>query len=199
MKRLDTFRLGFLAFCAALNVGVGAVVGVVKLPFYLDSIGTIIATALGGWVYGFAVGALALIISSVAITPTAPAYMGTALLIAVCTSVLVRFGFLRSLVMTIVGGLLIGVVAAIASAPVTTYLYGGVSLAGTDAITAFFRASGNTLLESVIFGGLSADPIDKLVTSLIAGAVLKAMPKRIYLRFPNGKFFAGNSSNKLGT
>ena len=75
------------------------------------------------------------------------------------------------------------------SAPVTTYLYGGVSLAGADALTAFFKAMGNTLIESVILGGLATDPIDKLATSLIALSLLKALPKRLYQRFPNGRLF----------
>jgi energy-coupling factor transport system substrate-specific component len=189
MKRWDTFQLVFLAFCAALNVGVGVIVGIVKLPIYLDSIGTFIAAALGGWFYGATVGVLALVIAAIVITPTAPAYAGTAIVIALCVSIIVRYRFLRSLPITIVGGLIVGIFAAIVSAPVTTYLYGGVSLAGSDAVTAFFRAMGHTLLESVIIGGLATDPIDKLATSLIALALLKALPKRVYQRFPYGKLF----------
>ena len=85
--------------------------------------------------------------------------------------------------------MIVGLFAAIVSAPVTTYLYGGVSLAGADVVTAFFKAMGNTLLESVILGGLATDPVDKLATSLIAFALLKTLPKRIFNRFSNGKFF----------
>jgi energy-coupling factor transport system substrate-specific component len=189
MKRWNTFQLVFLAFCAALNVGIGSIIGIVKLPIYLDSIGTFIAAALGGWLYGAVVGVLAVIIAAIAITPTAPAYAGTAIVIALCVSILVRHRFLKSLPITIIGGLIVGVFAAIVSAPVTTYLYGGVSLAGADALTAFFKAMGNTLLESVILGGLATDPIDKLATSLIALSLLRALPTRLYQRFPNGKFF----------
>lgn len=189
MKQWDTFQLVFLAFCASLNVGIGAIVGIVKLPIYLDSIGTFIAAALGGWLYGSIVGVLAVVIAAVAITPTAPAYAGTAIVIALCVSILVRYKFLKSLPITIVGGLIVGIFTAIVSAPVTTYLYGGVSLAGADALTAFFKAMGNTLIESVILGGLATDPIDKLVTSLIALSLLRALPKRLYQRFPNGKLF----------
>jgi energy-coupling factor transport system substrate-specific component len=189
MKRWDTFQLVFLAFCAALNVGIGAIVGIVKLPIYLDSIGTFIAAALGGWLYGATVGIIAVLIAAVAITPTSPAYAGTAIVIALCVSILVRYRFLKSLLVTIIGGLIVGVFAAIVSAPVTTYLYGGVSLAGADALTAFFKAMGNTLIESVILGGLATDPIDKLATSLIALSLLKALPKRLYQRFPNGRLF----------
>ncbi len=189
MRKWDTFQLVFLAFCASLNVGIGAIVGIVKLPIYLDSIGTFIAAALGGWIFGAAAGILSLLISSILITPTALAYVGTAIVISICVSILVKYKFLKSIPITILGGVFIGIVAAIVSAPITTYFYGGVSLAGTDAATAFFKAMGNNLLESVILGGLATDPIDKLATSIIVFSLLKAIPKRIYHRFPKGKLF----------
>ena len=189
MKKWDTFQIVFLAFCASLNVGVGAIVGIVKLPIYLDSIGTIIAAALGGWLYGSVVGLLAVITASLIIAPTAWAYCGTAVIVAFCVSVLVKYNFLRSLPITIIGGLVIGISAAIVSSPVTTYLYGGVSLAGADALTAFLKAMGHSLMESVILGGLATDPVDKLISCLIAYSLLKVLPKRLFYRFPNGKCF----------
>ncbi|HEY5651925.1 MAG TPA: ECF transporter S component [Acidimicrobiia bacterium] len=189
-RKWTTFQLVFLPVCAALNVGVGAVVGVVKLPIYVDSIGTFIAAALGGWLYGSVAGLLALVLAAVLIAPTAPAYAGTAIVIAILVAVFTRYGFLRSIVPTIIGGLIIGVAAALVSAPVTTYLYGGVSLVGSDAATAFFKAMGNTILESVIFGGLATDPVDKLLTALITLGILKALPGRLFQRFRNGHRFA---------
>ncbi len=196
MKRWDTFQIVFLAFCAALNVGIGSIVGIIKLPIYLDSVGTFIAAALGGWLYGATVGILGVLASAVIITPTAPAYAGTAIVIAFCVSRFVRYRFLRSLPVTIVGSLIIGVIAAIVSAPVTTYLYGGVSLAGADAVTAFFKAMGHTLLESVILGGIATDPIDKLATGLIALTLLRTLPNRVYRRFPDGNLFSSEKVTK---
>jgi len=186
MKSWNTFQIIFIAFCAALNIALGAIVGILKLPLFLDSCGTIIAAALGGWLYGAVVGLLAVLIATVAISPTSWAYGGTAIIIAACVSVLRRYRYLRSLPMTVLGGLLIGIASAIVSAPITTFLYGGVSPTGTDAATAVFKALGNTLMESVILGGLSTDPIDKLTSSLIVLALLKAMPSKLFYRFPYG-------------
>jgi len=189
MKQTTTFHIGFLALCAALNVGIGAIVGMLKLPIYLDSTGTFLAAALGGWAYGAAAGIIAVLIAAVIIAPTAPAYSGTAIVIALVVSVFVRVKFLRSFPITIIGGITVGIAAAIVSAPVTTYLYGGVSLAGADAFTAFFKAMGNTLMESVILGGLATDPVDKLATALIAFMIIKAIPQRVFGRFRNGELF----------
>lgn len=167
--------LALVAVCAALNLGIGFVVATFKLPFYLDSIGTLLATAIGGPWAGIATSLLAVIVGSL-YTPTLWAYAFTGIAIAVYTAVTLKLGFLRTLFATIVGGIGLGVVAAIVSAPVTAYLWGGVSFSGADAVTAYFLALGKTVANSVVLGGLTTDPIDKLFTSLIAYVLLKRVP-----------------------
>ena len=169
--------LALVVVCAGLNVGIGSVVATLKLPFFLDSIGTVLATALGGIWAGIACGLLATIVGS-AFVPTLWAYSGTAVLIAIYVSLARRVGYLRKPVPTILLGLGLGVVAAAASAPVTTYVWKGVTLSGADALVPFLVASGQTLLVSALMGGLSNDPLDKLVTSLIVLALLRRVPRR---------------------
>ena len=175
--------LALIVVCAGLNLGIGFIVSTVKLPFYLDSVGTVLATMLGGVWAGIACGLLAVLIGS-AYTPTLWAYAGTAVAIAVYVSVVSHAGYLRRLLPTILLGLGMGVITAIVSAPVTTYLWKGVSLSGADALTAFFSATGETLVNSVVLGGLSTDPIDKLVTSLVAFTLLRRIPQKWFDQSP---------------
>lgn len=174
-------HLALMAVSIALNLGVGFVVSAAKLPFYLDSIGTLLATALGGLSIGLVVGVLSVLIGSLYV-PTLWAYAVTAIAIAIFTHLAMKQGFLRRLGPTVFWGLLLGVVTAICSAPVTTYVWKGVSLAGADAITAFLLATGQTILESVALSGLATDPLDKMVTGLIAMALLRRTPKSAKLR-----------------
>jgi energy-coupling factor transport system substrate-specific component len=160
----------------------GGIVSLLKLPFYLDTIGTFLISSLAGLWYGIIGGVISSILGGFVISPTAPAYVGTQILIAVLVYYFTKVGFLRKFWITIIGGILIGIGAALVSAPVTAYLYGGVSLAGADAVTAFFRAMGKSLLQSVILGGLSTDPIDKLLTALIAMVIYQRIPERMKLR-----------------
>lgn len=173
--------LTLIVVCAAINLSIGFVVATLKLPFYLDSVGTVLATALGGFLPGMACGIVSVLIGSI-YTPTLWAYMPTAITIAFCVSVFTRYGYLYKWLPTVIFSLLLGVASAIVSAPITTYVWKGVSFAGTDALTGFFSATGQTLLESVVLGGLSTDPIDKLFTSIIAFFILFRIPKTWYLR-----------------
>jgi energy-coupling factor transport system substrate-specific component len=180
----SSLQLTTIAFCAALNVGVGFLVQAVKLPIYLDSIGTIIATALLGITGGIAAGLTGIVFLALFTAPNAIAYSGTVVVIAIVAQGLMRIGYLRTWWATLLGGVAIGIAAAVVSAPVTTYLFGGVSLAGADAITAFIRATGATLQQSVLLGGLATDPVDKVLVSVLAMLMLRSLPANVRSRYP---------------
>jgi energy-coupling factor transport system substrate-specific component len=176
MKHFSEWRyLALVLVCTGLNLGIGLIITALKLPFYLDSIGTVLATALGGLGSGIVAGLLSVVVGS-AYTPTLWAYAGTMIVIAVYVSLVRPFGYLSKFVPTALFGIGLGILCAIVSAPVTTYIWKGMSLSGTDALTAFFSAKGMTLLVSVILGNLATDPIDKLITSLVAFAIVRRVP-----------------------
>src|SRR5262249_55734841 len=65
-------------------------------------------------------------------------------------------------------GVATGVVAAIVSAPVVAYLFGGVTGSGSAFVVAFFLKTGQQLVNAVVLSGLAADPPDKVVQVLLA-------------------------------
>lgn len=87
-------------------------------------------------------------------------------------------------------GLGTGVVAAVLSAPMAAYYFCGVTGAGTDALVAIFRASGNGILESVFAQGVTSDPFDKMTSFLLVWLIIQALPRRLLLRFPVSRRFA---------
>ncbi|MFC1651179.1 hypothetical protein ACFL2X_06370 [Candidatus Latescibacterota bacterium] len=184
MGRMNAFQAGFIAFGAALNVSVGYLVNILKLPLYLDSIGTILISVLCGWKYGIVTGLAALIIMTLTSVPTVFAYAGTVIVISLVASAFAKIGFLKSVKITILGGLVIGIASSLVSVPVTTFLFGGVSLAGSDAITTLFKVSGMPVWKSVLFGSLITDPLDKLATALICLTLVKSLPAFLLDRLP---------------
>lgn len=188
--RGDPFKISFIAFCAALNAGVGFLVHSLKLPIYLDSVGTVLAAVLIGPIPGAVAGVLALLIISITTAPTAIAYSGTAVLIAVCSAFFTRFKFLANMRGTLFWGFLLGVIAALASVPVTVYVFRGATLAGADIFTVLFKATGMSLHVSVILGGLLTDTVDKLATALLCFCLIKAMPARLTSHFTGARILS---------
>ena len=268
-----TRTLVLMPFAMALNIVLGSVVGqFLRLPIYLDSIGTVLVGALAGPLPGLVTGVLSDLLWGYAIpppvgSPTVGPFSITAgfigLLAGLCgrlgvfrprpghdrralllttgavalvvliaaytygrayasvkafnattgydtasfTSSRVAFGVVllvfaglaiygfavrRDLgaVLSLAAGLGIGIVAALVSAPIAAYVFGGVTGSGADALVAAFRAGGASLYAAVLQQGLLSDPLDKMFTCFTVYLLVASLPRRQLLRFPNGERLA---------
>ena len=79
-----------------------------------------------------------------------------------------------------------GIVAAIVSAPIAAYVFGGVTGSGTDLIVAALRQGGADVLNATLGQGLFSDPIDKTITSFVVYLILLGLSPRFLARFPLG-------------
>jgi energy-coupling factor transport system substrate-specific component len=95
-------------------------------------------------------------------------------------------------VFAISAGLATGIVAAVVSAPIYAFFYGGLSGSGTDAIVAAFRAGGDSLYQSTLKQGLLSDPMDKMITTFVVFFIIGSLSRRFVARFPNGERALGD-------
>lgn len=123
--------------------------------------------------------ALTVFVGFFVINPYLPFYSATAIGIVLGTEALYRYRLFDSLVKAIVSGLLISVIAAILSAPVTAFVFGGNTLSGVDMITAFLMASGQNVLQSVLITGFTSEPVDKSIVCVLAYVAIKGLPERL--------------------
>ena len=117
---------------------------------------------------------------------TAIAVIGVAASLVVSGFVLARRDASGGLVA--IAGALTGIVAAIVSAPIAAYVYGGVT--GTpslDLMVAALRQGGADVYNASLGQGLFSDPIDKTITSFVVYIVLSSLSPRIVARFPLGE------------
>ena len=187
-----TPRLVAIALCASLNIAIGSIVYVLKMPIYLDSIGSILCALLlaPDRLIGFICTALAGLISNIIIflliNPFILWFEATSVAIAL-VSVFVTARFVdvyRARPMPVVHfvgavvlcGIVTGLVAAVVSAPVVAYLFGGVTGNGSALIVAFFLKTGQQLLNAALYSGLAAEPIDKVLQVLFAALLYRATP-----------------------
>jgi energy-coupling factor transport system substrate-specific component len=175
--------LPFVGFCIALNLTVGQIASTLKLPFYLDSIGTVLAAVLAGPWSAIVTGSLANILASALGNPVMMFFIPVVFVIGAFTAWIARKGWFRVWYLVVAGGIIQGILAALASAPISAYLFGGVTLGGADFLVLYFRSMGNSILESVFFQGLSSDPLDKMVTYLIVFFLVRNLPMRLIGRF----------------
>jgi len=180
----DIMAIVLIPVAIAINLSIGQIITVLKIPIFLDSIGTVLAAVLAGpWVAAVA-GVLTVFAAGVTVNPILPWYSGTAIAIGLFSGFVAKKGFFRRWILVVLGGILMGFIAAVVSAPVTAYLFGGVTAAGSTLIVAYLEATGRTLFRSVFFAGLASDPLDKMLTYIIVAFIFRNLPRRFLLRFP---------------
>jgi len=174
--------LPFVAFCIALNLTVGQVTAALKIPLYLDSIGTVLVAVLVGPWSAVIAGSFANLLAAAFGNPSMMFFIPVVVVIGAFTGYLARAGWFRRWYLVALGGILQGILAAIVSAPISAYLFGGVMMTGTDFLVLYFRSVGNTLLNSVFYQGLTSDPVDKLITYLLVFFITRSLPRRLLSR-----------------
>ncbi|MBI5464335.1 MAG: ECF transporter S component [Ignavibacteriales bacterium] len=187
--------LPLIAFAVALNLAVGQIAVALKIPFYLDSLGTILTAILIGPWAGMLTGCTANILAAAIGNPSLMFFVPVTLVIGSFTAFVARRGGFRAWWSSGLAGIVQGVLAATVSAPISAFVFGGTMLAGTDALVVFYRAMGHSLLQSVWYQGLSSDPIDKLVSYLVIYATIHRLPARIASRFPGMNWLVPQDRN----
>ncbi|MGH2606924.1 MAG: ECF transporter S component [Anaerolineales bacterium] len=183
-REFSTQTLVLIPVAIAINLAVGQLVLALKLPLYLDSIGTILVGVLAGPWAGALTGFLANVIWTVTgWFPPAIAFAGVAAIIGFLAAAFARAGWLKVWWRAALAGVITGLVAAIVSAPIATYVFGGVMGSGTDAIVAMARSVGLTSLGANMAQGAFSDPLDKAISFLIVWGLLRALPRSFSARF----------------
>ena len=146
----------------ALNIGLGQLAQHgLNLPLYLDSIGTVLVGALLGPLAGAAVGAATNILWGALLgSQSALPYAITAAFIGWAAGYAVSRGAFESVWKAGLAGLLTGIGAALISAPITAYVFGGVTGAGADYLTGYLSATGANVLQAATIQGFLSDPLD---------------------------------------
>lgn len=178
-KNRITRDIAFTAACLALNLGLGKVSSLLSLPVAFDTVGTILAAALLPWPFVLVVAIGSSLLGGLVINPVFPFYAGTQLAIALAAILAVRVGAFRRPVTALLAGFLIGVLSAVASAPITAVVFKGVAAPSITALNVILMSSGQSLWKSVITGALVVETIDKAIAGLLVWAVLRRLPEHV--------------------
>ncbi|RLC73414.1 MAG: ECF transporter S component [Chloroflexi bacterium] len=186
-KDFNTMTLVLIPVAIAINVVIGEIVALLKLPVYLDSIGTVLVGAICGPWAGALTGTLSNVIWGLIIDPNAFPWFPVAFFIGFVAGWCANFGLFKSWWKVVIAGFLIALTAAIVSTPIAVYLYGGITASGSSFITAYLLATGKSLITSVLSTNFLVEPVDKIATALLAFAIVKGLAERYLSRFPRAE------------
>ena len=187
-KTWSTITLAMIPICLAINY-VGAQIAIaLKLPMYLDVIGSIMMGAICGPIPGVVLGALSSAINSLS-EPTAIAYIPVTVACGLVAGLLGKAGFMKQLWKSLIAGFVLAVAAVAISSPITAFLYGGISGTGNDVIVLGLQAAGMGLLPATLIATLITEFFDKLLSCWVVFFVVKALSDRQLSTFPLGYIY----------
>lgn len=184
--KLNTRLLTLIPVAIALNMACGQIASILKLPIFLDSIGTLLMAVIGGPWIGLLTGVLTNLIWGIISSPVAAAFAPVAGVVGLIAGLCARYGLFKNAWKVVLAGALIGLGASVVAIPIRVYMFGGVTGSGADFITAYLLATGQDLVGSVMLTVLGSNLPDKIVTALIAWGIVKNLPKRLQHSLASG-------------
>jgi energy-coupling factor transport system substrate-specific component len=176
--------LALIPSAVAFNIALAQVVLALKLPVYLDCVGIITTTLIAGLVPGLIVTVLAFGLTALLFNPQIMYFTGTAAMMAVATHLLAKISGFKTILRTVLSGLVLGVISALVSLPISVYVFGGVTTAGSTMITAWFIHRGFSVAAANFWSGMVCDATtDKVAEALLAVWLVRAVPRDLLSRF----------------
>ncbi len=179
----ELIQLLIIPIGVAINVVGYQLCTILKLPLFLDVIGTAIAALTGGPLVGAITGGLGNLVNGM-FNPTAIPYaivsicMGTAIGLFAKYSLLKTKKGIATLIITL------SFIGPITATPITVLMFGGATGTGVDFITAVIAQTGQGIWSSVFSQSFLVGIVNNMVNLSIAYYIISKMSNR-YLHKTN--------------
>jgi len=184
--KLSTAAIVLIPAAVGINYIGKLFAGVLKLPLWLDAIGTILASMLAGPIVGAIVGATNNVIYGLTMDPISFIYALTSIAIGLVVGIMAYKGWIKSIGKAIVVGLVVAFVSAIVSTPINIAFWGGqTGNIWGDAAFASLIANHFPVWIASFLDEIIVDVPDKIATVLIAYGVFRALPKKLTILYSN--------------
>ena len=182
-KKLDMMTVALIPFAVAINFAGYFLAASLKLPMYLDSIGTFVVASTCGWIPGLITGILTGILEGISYPP-AMAYAINCAACGVVIGLLAKKGWMTKFLPAVGVGLIVTLVSVIISTPITAFLFGGITETGNTVITVALQAAGFGLIPAVIISTIATEALDKVLVAIVAYFIIKVISDRFLSKLP---------------
>lgn len=182
--QFSSSTLVLIVISIAINIIGGQLSLIMKLPLFLDSIGTIISALVAGPWVALLTGLLSNLFRGLVSSPIAIVFAPIAMVIGLTAGLLARAGLFTTLPRVILSGIIIALALTVIAVPFRVYLFGGTSGSGADFLIDYLHAVGEGLLLSVSFTVIGTNLVDKVLSAIIAWLLIRCLPQRALRNFP---------------
>jgi energy-coupling factor transport system substrate-specific component len=197
-KKACAMPTALMIFALAINFLGKLTAQTLSLPLWLDTIGTMLASMVGGPVIGALTGLINNLAYGVFVDPVSLVYALTSVAIGFTVGHMSRFGFTSWLPTALLLGAVTVIISAVVSTPLNMFFYNGYTFnAWGDAIYEQVLAATGYKWLSAFCNELSVDLPDKFLSALAAYGIFTMLPNGLLSRFSSFKGYA--SAKKSST
>lgn len=185
-RKNNSVKLTFMALAVVINI-VGAFIAAgLKLPVFLDTIGTFLSAFLFGPIGGILTGCVTSLINGLTFDPYSLYFMPVQIVIGFSAGLCYKKGLFKgkaialgTIVVTIAGSLVASLIAA--------YIFGGITSSGTAFVVMYLKEAGVNIVASVFSTQILFDLLDKAMAVFIVLTLIKALPMNMKKLIQNNK------------
>jgi len=184
--KLSTSALVLIPAAVGINYIGKLFASTLKLPLWLDSIGTILASILAGPIVGALCGGINNVIYGLTADPISFIYGLTSIGIGLTVGIMAYKGWINNIVKAVIVGLVAACVAAVISTPINIHFWGGTTgnIWG-DGLYTYLVANHFPMWIASFIDEIIVDIPDKIATVVIAYLIVKGLPKKLIIQFSN--------------
>ena len=182
--QFSTKSLVLIPIAVGINLIGGTLCSMLKLPLFLDTIGTLVVACLAGpWVAALT-GLLTNLFLAIVANPVNFPYAIVSVLVGLTAGYMARAGFFNKKSGIVAVWLAVTLVNAVSAALITSFVFGGATgINGTSVITAAFVVALQDVLLSVFSSAILENLLDKGISVLIAYTIWRKIPRRLVSQY----------------
>ena len=167
--------------CIGINFLGKMFASALKLPLWLDAIGSCIGAVLGGPIIGGLCGAINNLVYGLIIGDNITIiYLFTSLGIGIAAGIMARLGFMKSFPKSLLTACAAGFAAVVISTPLNVIFWGGTTgNVWGDALFAVTQANNMPVWLGSFLDEVVVDVPDKLITVIVVYFIMLALPKKL--------------------
>ncbi|MCP3027917.1 hypothetical protein [Halobacillus sp. A5] len=184
MKKHSSFIIAMIPAGIALNWVANSIVEMLKLPLFLNNIGTVLNAIVLGPVWGAATALMTNVILALIVRWTYLPFALVGMFVAFLAYFFYKKGWFKKTWKVLAAGAIVGLLASVLSTVISVYAFGGFSGHTVDVLTAGMIASGQEIFNAAFIANIPGTVADKVLTLWIVWVILKSFPVRF---LPNAK------------
>lgn len=183
-SQFTTKSLVLIPIAVGINLVGGTLCSMLKLPLFLDTIGTlIVATLSGPWVAALT-GLITNVFLAIVANPVNLPYAVVSVLVGLTAGYLAKAGLFNKIWGVVVIWLAVTLVNSVSASLITTFVFGGATgINGTSVLTAALIVAMQDVLVSVLSSSFIENLIDKGISVLIAYLIWRKIPRRFISQY----------------